>query len=124
MFRRLFQYSQYQPKSCFIFHPVFENRKFKFDDRDLGCIFSPIFAFYKSHRQFFSLSLAQTSTVPASRKRPLSEDPLKVETELEILDAAKIAKHENLETNDHNKNEDDFFVETKNEGPLVLEPGF
>ena len=63
--------------------------------------------------EFFSLSQARPLPFPASRKRPLSLYP--PEDEGGLLDPAKIAKHENKETKNHTQNDDDFFIEIKDE---------
>ena len=65
--------------------------------------------------EFFSLSQARPLPFPASRKRPLSLDSLNDGNEPELLDPAKIAKHENKETKNHTQNDDDFFIEIKDE---------
>ena len=45
------------------------------------------------------------------------------ENDPELLDLAKIAKNENEQTNNDTKNDDDFFIETEHEEPLVQDPG-
>ena len=69
--------------------------------------------------EFFSLWQAPSSIVPASRKRSLPD-----KNEAELLDPAKIAKYKNGQTQNDTQDDDDFFIETKDEEPMALAPGF